>query len=179
MRTWLLSVLVFLLSCGGSSPTTYVGMVDGTDVAVGLVTDGSNAALFFCGGPSSFATSTKWFRLPTSASSFTATKDNWSAQVTTTANAANGTVDRGDGQTLTWSAVHVPGDSVEGLYGSSTSAGTSGVVVRGVATTQGAFISAQLTVEQIIPIFPLDVQSAGLHVQIAGSDAFVPRATLP
>jgi hypothetical protein len=179
LRSLLCCVLLFASSCG-SSTTTYVGTVDGTDVSVGLVTDGSHAALFFCGGPTSYATSTKWFRFGDSQDTFTAMKGTWTATGTTSVSAASGTLDRGDGQKLSWSAARVPDGSILGLYESIGAQGTAGIVVRSetdASGTQGAFIDAQLAIEQIIPILPLEATEHGLHVQIAGQDTFVPRAT--
>ncbi len=178
MRLFLTASLLLSVSCG-STTTSYVGTVAGTDIAVGLVSDGSNVALFFCGGPSSFATSTKWFRFAGSASSFNATADAWTASGATNGSSASGTVDRGDGTTLSWSAALVDDGSIVGLYESIDDTGTAGVVVRSAtdaSEAQGAFIEKNLTVEQIIPIFPFDLESKGLHVTIAGQDAFVPRA---
>ena len=176
MRSLLTFALLFAASCGSSS-TTYVGAVDGTDVAVGLVTDGSYTALFFCGGPTSFGTATKWFRFAESNDAFTAQAGGWTATGTTNADGASGTLDRGNGQTLTWSASRVPDGSVMGLYESIDASGTAGVVVRSDTDVQGAFIDAQRAIEQIIPIRPLEETEHGLHVTIAGRDAFVPRAS--
>lgn len=178
MRSLLCFTLLFAASCGSTS-TTYVGGVDGTDVAVGLVTDGSYTALFFCGGPTSFGTATKWFRFSESNDAFTAQAGSWTASGTTNADGASGTLDRGNGQTLTWTASRVPEGSIMGLYESIDASGTAGVVVRSddASNVQGAFIDAQRAIEQIIPIRPLEQTDKGLHVQIAGRDAFIPRAS--
>lgn len=179
MRSLLCFALLFAASCGSTS-TTYVGTVDGTDVAVGLVTDGSYTALFFCGGPTSFGTATKWFRFAESSDAFTAQAGGWTAVGTTSGDGVSGTLDRGNGQTLTWSASRVADGSILGLYESIDGSGTSGVVVRSetnAAGTQGALIDAQGKVAQIIPILPLAVTDHGLHVQVDGHETFVPRAT--
>ena len=179
LRRLLFLSLLVAPSCGGGT-TTYVGTVDGTDVAVGLVTDGSHVALFFCGGPSSFATSTKWFRFAASGDTLDATAGAWSAHATLAGATASGTVDRGDGQALAWTAARVDDGSPEGLYESVGAPGTAGVIVRSAtdaSASQGAFIDTQQKIEQIIPIFPIDLEPQGLHVQIAGLDAFVPRAS--
>lgn len=179
MRSAIFASVLFATSCG-SSTSTYVGTVDGTDVAVGIVSDGSHVALFFCGGPTSFATSTKWFHFSGSDTSFTATADAWKAIGSSDGTTATGTVDRGDGQPITWSATRTADGAIMGLYESRDATGTSGVIVRSASDAteaQGAFIDKALTIEQIIPIFPLDLESRGLHVTIAGQDAFVPRAT--
>lgn len=176
MRSLLCFTLLFAASCGSTS-TTYVGTVDGTDVSVGLVTDGSYTALFFCGGPTSFGTSTKWFRFAESSDAFTAQSGSWIATGTTSGDGASGTLNRGNGQTVTWSASRVPEGSVMGLYESIDASGTAGVVVRSDTDVQGAFIDAERAIEQIIPIRPLEQTDQGLHVQIAGHDAFVPRAS--
>jgi hypothetical protein len=179
MRSLLSFLFVFAASCGSSS-TTYVGTVDGTDVAVGLVTDGSYTALFFCGGPASYATATKWFRFAESNDSFTAQSGTWIATGATNADGASGTLDRGSGQLLTWSASRVPEGSIMGLYESIDATGTAGVIVRSetdASGTQGALIDPERAIAQIIPIRPLEQTDHGLHVSIDGRDAFIPRAT--
>jgi hypothetical protein len=171
--------LLFASSCGSTS-TTYVGAVDGTDVSVGLVTDGSYTALFFCGGPASFATATKWFRFAESSDAFTAQAGTWTATGTTTADGASGTLDRGNGESLTWSVARVPDGSIMGLYESIDASGTAGVVVRSetdASGTQGALIDREHAIEQIIPIRPLAQTDRGLDVLIDGHETFVPRAT--
>lgn len=178
MRSLLCFILLFAASCGGTS-TTYVGTVDGTDVSVGLVTDGAYTALFFCGGPTSFGTATKWFRFADSGDSFTAHAGSWTATGTTNGDGASGTLDKGNGQTLTWSASRAPDGSLVGLYESIDSSGTSGVVVRddtNAAGTQGALITTQGAIEQIIPILPLEQTENGLRVQVDGRMTFVKRA---
>jgi len=175
----LLAAVLFASSCGGTT-TTYVGTLDGTDVTIGLVTDGSFTALFFCGGPTSYATATKWFRFAGSTDSFTAQAGTWTATGTTSANGASGTLDRGNGQMLTWSVSRVPDGSIRGVYESIDAKGTAGVVVRSetdAAGTQGAFIDSEHAVERIIPILPLEQTDHGLRVQIDGQEAFVPRAS--
>jgi hypothetical protein len=179
MRSLLCFTLLFAASCGGTS-TTYVGTVDGTDVAVGLVTDGSYTALFFCGGPGSYATATKWFRFAESSDSFTASAGTWTATGATSGDAVSGTLDRGNGQTLSWSATRAPEGSLIGLYETIDGSGTSGVVVRSdldAAGTQGALITTQGQIEQIIPILPLEQTDHGLRVQVDGRETFVQRAT--
>jgi hypothetical protein len=179
MRSLLCFALLFASSCGSSS-TTYVGAVDGTDVSVGLVTDGSYTALFFCGGPASYATATKWFRFADSSEAFTAQAGAWTATGTTTAEGASGTLDRGNGESFTWSAARVPDGSIMGLYESIDANGTAGVVVRSdtdASGTQGALIDPERAIEQIIPILPLAQTDQGLHVEIDGHDTFVKRAT--
>ena len=176
MRSLLLVPILLAASCG-SSTTTYVGAVQGTDVAVGLVTDGSHTALFFCGGPSSFATSTKWLRFARSGDTFDQSNGAWKVAGALDGASASGTVDRGDGQALSWSATRVDDGSPEGLYESVSGSGTGGVVVRGPSDAQGAFTDPQQKITQIIPIFPLDLEPQGLRVSIGGASAFVPRAT--
>ena len=179
MRFLIPSLLLFATSCG-SSTTTYVGTIVNTDVSVGVATDGSHYAVFFCGGPSSYATSTKWFHVAGESDVFDASKDNWNVAATVGSSTVSGTVDRGDGVKLAWSANRVFGDTPAGLYQSATASGTAGVVVLSAtdsAGTQGAFIDSQQKIEQIIPIFPLDLEPQGLKVQIAGQAVFVPRAT--
>lgn len=175
MRNLLCFALLFATSCG-SSTTTYVGSVENTDIAVGIVSDGTHTALFFCGSLGNQSTTTKWLRFTQSSSSFTATANAWSATGTMSGSTVMGTVDKGGGQTLSWSATRVGDADVAGLYESVSADGTAGVVVKDASHAQGAFITAQQQIEQIIPIMPLQLTDHGLHVTIGTADAFVPRA---
>jgi hypothetical protein len=180
-------IVVLLLACGLCScsaatvaapvENTYVGTVSNTDVAVGLVSDGSHVAMFFCGGPTSLASSTKWLRFADSTPNLHLVQQGWTIDVSISGDTANGTVDRGDGRPVAWSATRAPSGSVVGLYGSSDATGTSGVVVTDPLTVTGAFIETKTAaIQQIIPIMPLQRTAAGLHVTVAAREEFVPAA---
>ena len=178
MRFSIPLLLALATSCG-SSTTTYVGTIVNQDVSVGVATDGAHYSVFFCGGPSSFATSTKWLHATGASDVFEASQDNWHVSATVNGETMSGTVDRGDGVKVAWSATQVFGDTPAGLYESTTESGTAGVVVLSAtdtAGTHGALIDAQ-QIEPITPVLPFDLEPQGLHVQIAGADAFIPRAT--
>jgi len=186
MRTTIVMLLVCgVAACSSSASTTppvestYVGAVASTDVAVGMVSDGSHVALFFCGGPTSVTTSTKWLRFAGSAPSFQISLNGWTVVGSFDGSTASGTVDRGDGKPLSWSATRAPAGSVVGLYGFADSSGTSGVVVQSTdpANVTGAFIETKTaSIQQIVPIMPLERTNAGLHVTVSARDLFVPSA---
>ncbi len=179
VRKLLLSLaLLFATSCG-SGTSTYVGTVQGGSVAVGMVSDGNNVALFFCGSLGQQSTTTKWLRFSESNGTFVASKDTWKVSGSTSGTTVTGTLDRGDGQTVTWTASRVADGDVAGLYESDSAAGTAGVVVLNATAAQGALIDPQQNIEQIIPIFPLQITNQGLHVTVGTSDTFVPRLATP
>src|SRR5215471_1648447 len=58
-----------VLACGSTSQhgpsavRVYIGVVDGTDAQVALVASAHHTRIYFCGGPSSYMTLTRWFTL--------------------------------------------------------------------------------------------------------------------
>jgi len=176
MRLFLPIFLVLASSCGSAGgASTFVGSVEGTDIKVGLVTDGGKAALFFCGGPSSFTQSTRWFRGDGAPSAISFTSANWAASGSANGELASGMVNPGIGSSLRWTAKRVSEDGLPGLYESTTDPdGTAGVVVLDESTMQGAMLpkgSTATSVQQIVPILPITRSPDGIRVTVNGATA--------
>jgi len=170
----LLAPCVLGCSSNAHAPASYVGAVDGTDIAVGLATQDGKIALFFCGGATSLQ-STKWFRGASEPSSIALTIGGATLAGSASDNSASGTIDFGNGTKQHWTATRVSEDGVPGLYENPMDPnGSAGVVVRDSMTMQGAFIpNAQAMVEQIVPILPIARMGDSIRVTVNES---APRA---
>lgn len=164
--------------CGGGdrAASTFVGDVEGTDIRVGLVTEGGQVAMFFCGGPTSYTQSTKWFRGASEASAISFAANGWVAKGGANGDTASGTVDPGNGNALRWTAHRVPEDGLPGLYELKDDYGTAGVIVLDAEHAQGALVpkNSAIAVEQIEAIRPV---RAGNGVQVNVVEAS-PRAII-
>ncbi len=178
------SLLLFALGCascstddatgsGGADGTvtqeTFVGAVAGTDVRLSLVRDGEALALFFCGGADSYATSTKWIRSSAPGPAYDLGEGGWKATFSVEGTSATGTVDRGVGVPLAWSAALVDEAGLAGLYEAEEQDGRVGVVVTldeaGQPVVQGALVTATIAA-QVVPIAPVERVSDRLRVQV-------------
>jgi hypothetical protein len=159
-----------LLSCSSTSESetplrAYVGAVEGSTVRVGVATEGGRAEIFFCGDRSNAATHTQWFNVTAApGASFQTKVGAWTVDGRYDAGSAAGTVDRGDGVKLAWSAKVQPTDSVNGLYEGIDEGGRAGVIIADVP--QGVFISGPRDeFSQITPLFPVVKTSQGIAVK--------------
>ena len=159
------------------TPATYVGTVEATDMRIGLVVESGNAALFFCGGPDSLA-STKWFRGASAPERVSITTDGATANGTLTATTATGTVRlASNGPELRWSASRVAAGTPAGLFEYQAADGVGGVVVTDADSAQGAFIAKTLTapISQIIVFRPIVPSGERLKVSVDAREIFVTR----
>jgi hypothetical protein len=145
------------MGCGDNphAASTFVGEVEGTDVRVGLVTEGGSVAMFFCGGATSYTQSTKWFRGAAEPRSIAFAANSWVAKGSADGDTASGIVDRGNGIPLRWTAHKVSEDGLPGLYELKDDHGTAGVIVLDADHAQGALVSKTMAVQQIEAIRPV------------------------
>jgi hypothetical protein len=176
-RFFALSVLLVGASCGSDphAPATYVGDVDGTDMKIGIVTEGGKVAMFACGGPTSYAQATKWFRGASEPMTISFSSDGWVAKASASGDMATGTIDRGTGIAFRFTAKKVPEDGVAGLYELKDQNGTAGVVVIDSQHAQGALVPVNpaIAIEQIEAILPVSRVSDGIQVNVVEA---MPRA---
>ena len=162
MRVHSLIPLLLALGCGGKAATSaqvFAGPVSGSDVAVGVVVDGTSMALYACGGATTYATDSRWFLGAASSSgAFTLTKDGWTASGTVTASSVSGTLTSPANATLSFN-VPVYANSAAGLYeGVGTGGCMTGVVAwpsNGTMQTQGTWCNGTGDFEQVIPVTPV------------------------
>jgi hypothetical protein len=148
---------------------TFVGAIAGTDVRVAVVRDDDDVALFFCGGPDSFATSTQWIRAEASGPSYELSQGTWAATLAIDGASATGSVDRGDGVPLSFTAARVDEEGLAGLYETEEADGRVGVIVAlddaGQAVVQGALVTPTIAA-QVVPITPVERVADRLRVQV-------------
>jgi hypothetical protein len=161
------------VGCGDAAqaPHTYVGDVEGTDIRVGVVTEGGQVAMFFCGGNTSYTQSTKWFRGAADPTALSFAADGWVAKGGADGDTASGTVDRGNGNPLHWTAHKVSEEGLPGLYQLKDDNGNAGVIVIDEKTVQGALIpkNPAVAVQQIEAILPASRQANGVTVKVVES----------
>jgi hypothetical protein len=177
----------------GTPPRIYVGDVSGTDVRVAVVATSNRARIYFCGGPSSYATATKWLvaniddaqRLTTAA-----TDDAWSLDARVERGTIGGVVRLADAAPHAFQASAVARGTIAGLYETSASCGGGmgkvGLIVAQSTSSsepvgQGACIEGDsATVLQVNPIMPLAPDADGaIAVTTAGSDPALVRPATP
>ncbi len=148
---------------------TFVGAIEGTDVRFAIVRDEGHVALFFCGGPDSFATSTQWIRAEATGPTYDLAQGTWAASFTVEGASASGSVDRGDGVPLSFTATRVDEAGLAGLYETEEADGRVGVVVAldeaGQPIVQGALVTPTIAA-QVVPITPVERVADRLRVQV-------------
>jgi hypothetical protein len=166
----------------GGGLQVFLGSVDATDAKVAFALENGRAFVFFCGGAMTYATHTKWFRggIASLASPFTLSATGWTASGALQADGVTvkGTLDRGDGQLLTWSAASVPPDGAAGLYEATLPDGGILELIVSPASQgggmQGAFKSRLGTIKQVVPLMPL---STGFLVQFVDDNGVTQQVT--
>jgi hypothetical protein len=159
-----------------------VGSVDDSDMRVAaVVEDRANARLFFCGGPSSYASSTKWIIVPIAAHGvvdFDA--DGWKVHGTLTGAALSGTVEQND-QRRRFSALPIASGTIAGLYEGTADCGRVGLIVSqpdadADPTGQGACVGEGHDPEQVNPILPVALEDGAIRVEIGELESSVHEA---
>lgn len=178
-------------ACSSSStpsapPRVFTGEVDGTDARVGVVATAHHARVFFCGGDSSFATSTHWFQVDIGASGQVGSPVPLDGGLSFGGQVGDadvrGSFVTGDGKTHTFVASPVSAGTIAGLYEAPGPCGKIGLIVvqsspAASPTGQGACVgmpgaNGATPVEQVTPLRPLTRAADGtIRVVIAGSTA--------
>lgn len=165
-----------LAACGGEAATeTWVGRVSDSDVVVAVVRGESSVRAYMCGGPTSFATRSRWFNGSADESgAFEATADGWTFASELGEEEASGTLTPAIGEVLSFSAVAVEADGTAGLYGAQSYGCRTGVVVglesSGEPWLQGTWCNDQGQFEQVTPVLPIERGDLGIHVAVDLTD---------
>jgi len=166
-----------------------VGEVPGTDVRLGVVATDQKARLFFCGGPSSYATRTKWFETGIDASGrlvFERSEtEKWGIDATFGDGIVEGSVDTGDGRPLAFRAIAVRESTIAGLYEATAPCGRVGLIVAQptldeIPAGQGACVGPP-TLEQVNPLSPIVRAADGTIRVVVGTspEEILVRAAAP
>lgn len=186
------AVLVGMMGvgCGGSTAdaTAFVGAVTdpGQNAVVGAVSDGVDVSFYVCGGPTSYATMTRWILGTVGAGgALNLTTDGF--HVTGNLDAGAGQLVTDTGATLAWTARPATG-ALEGLYQATAAGCRSGAVIgdfgdgRGTRL-QGTWCDAASHFAQVTPIknpLTLDGQNVAVTVETSGAPTLVlARLTVP
>jgi hypothetical protein len=198
----LIAFAAFTLGCAGKDPApdaphtgtpphVFVGQVAGTDAQVGIVASSVRARFYFCGGPSSYLTLTRWMPVDfTDASDVTTEVGDLTLEASFHGADAKGTIRDATGTSHLFGATEVAPGTVAGLYDAASPCGKVGLIVSqdspsAPAAGQGACISADSqtpSVQQVNPILPLARDASGaIEVVVDGSDekAVVRAAAVP
>jgi hypothetical protein len=177
------AIALAAVACGDGAPSSvpariYTGELAGTDVRVGIIATEHHARLFFCGGPSSYQTKTRWvtsdidaahaLQLPSSPN------ETWVLRGTVTDAEVTGSLDMGDATPHTFRATMVSERTISGLYEGTAPCGRLGLIV--VQATpdmppvgQGACVGT--TLEQVNPLEPIVRTPDGtIRVTVGTSD---------
>ncbi|HEX4447531.1 MAG TPA: hypothetical protein VH044_12370 [Polyangiaceae bacterium] len=199
-----MALAVSLAGCGSSSeggpPSTaapsrvFVGVVEGTDVRVGIVATTHHARVFFCGGDVSYATLTHWIpsaSLDPAGGALSQGHDaaGWSVDGKLDDGGATGTVVAGAAGTFSFHAAPVSAGTIAGLYEGAEPCGKVGLIVTQNGAVdepagQGAcvptVVGSMASNEQVNPIRPLARAADGtIPVTVAGAMALVRVAAAP
>ncbi len=151
-----------------------VGVVEGTDVALGALLDGDTLAVYQCGGDQTFETHTRWFRgtigNDDGPNAFEVVSEDFTLVGTRTEDGLDGDLIEPDGTRHAFHVDPVADDSDAGVYVAEHEGRSAGVVVReegGELIAQGASCSASPRLcDQVIILAPLAVESDRLDVQL-------------
>lgn len=196
-RHWLRSAIFLLpyglsfgaFGCDGAEPEpgtqldarTLVGAVEQTDIALGVLLDGDELAIYQCGGEKSFATDTRWYRGMIGESgesgesdgdpdAFELRTDDARLVGTRTAEGLEGELVQADGGRHAFVLEPVADDALPGVYLAQSGGLVTGVIVReqgGELTAQGASCDAERVCSQVIILPPLSITSGTLAVRVA------------
>ena len=157
-----------LTGCGadGRPPTVqvWVGEVEDSDVAVGIVASSTRSTLFFCGGNLSFADHTHWFVGKAPLAEAKPIEDGaWQVTLSSLSERIVGNVTINGSAPVPFSAVTVGEGTLAGLYDASAPCGHAGLVVKQASrvespAAQGACLgvaSNASVVEQVNPVMPI------------------------
>lgn len=158
----------------------WVGKVEGGDVLLGVVADGAGRArVFFCGGPSSYATSTRWVLSAVDRDgAFSYDEMGWRVTGEIEAGRIRGRLELGDDEGHAFSAEPVRTGTLAGLYEGQSECGRVGLIVLQDSASstprgQGACVGPGHVPEQVSPILPITLEAGAIAVEIGDAKAQV------
>jgi hypothetical protein len=163
-----------------------VGTVSGGDVRVAAVLDGGDshrARIFFCGGPSSFATATQWILTDLAADGGIAFDDmGVKVEAKVAGGKLSGTFEK-NGESHDFSAAKIEPNTLAGLYEGLSGCGRVGLIVSQKNSSaepegQGACVAMNHPPEQVNPILPIALEAGEIRVKIGETEASVREAGL-
>jgi len=165
--------------------TRWVGAVPDSDIRLGAVLEGRRARLFFCGGPSSYATATRWLIAAIDADGeMHAEESGFSVHARLERGALEGEFGVPDQASRPFSAAAIREGTLAGLYEGQAECGRLGLIVtqptrNAEAEGQGACVGSGHPPEQVNPILPIALDGDEIAVEIGGVQARVHEAAPP
>jgi hypothetical protein len=164
----------------------FVGTLNGGDVRVAAVLEGDDvhrARVFFCGGPSSFATATQWILTDLAADGGIAFDDmGVKVEAKVAGGKLAGTFEK-NGESHDFSAAKIEPDTIAGLYEGLSDCGRVGLIVSQKSSSaepegQGACVAMNHPPQQVNPILPIALEGGEIRVKIGETEVSVSEAGL-
>jgi len=159
---------------GSDAPIVLVGEVGDSDIRLGAVIAADQMRLFFCGGPSSYATATQWLQVELDAGAgFAAQNDALELQGELDGARLEGELTRSGEPALRFSAERVRAGTLAGLYEAQAECGRVGLIIAQPSESdppaaQGACVGPGHAPEQVNPILPIALDQDGtIAVEVA------------
>jgi hypothetical protein len=160
----------------GPTHEVLVGVVEDSDVRVGVLADDARLRVFLCGGPSSYAAATHWVRADLESNGdFHFSSD----ELELTGTLVDGVLEAelvADDERAVVRAERVRDDTLAGLYEARADCGTIGLIVTqddpdSKPTAQGACVGDGHLPDQVNPIKPISRDSDGaISVEVVRGD---------
>jgi hypothetical protein len=152
----------------------WVGAVDDSDIRLGVAQEGDRARVFFCGGPSSYESATRWVVTPLAADGgFEFDDGGWQVSGKLSDDAIAGKLKLGSNDAHDFSASPVRKGTIAGLYEGMADCGRVGLIVSQTnadeePSAQGACVGTGHPPEQVNPILPVALSGGEIAVEVAG-----------
>jgi hypothetical protein len=153
-----------------------VGALSDSDVKLGVIATALRARLFFCGGPDSVETMTRWVVADLQGSTVELVADDWEITGELAGEELIGELKREGEETATFSASLVDPETLAGVYEGMDQCGRVGLIVtqpsqNDVATAQGACVGMGHLPEEVTALLPIMRENDGsITVQLEGDD---------
>lgn len=157
------------------SARVHVARAEGSDVVMGAITESDDSlTIYSCGGPTTFATHTRWFRgdfgHDGDPNAFVLTADDFEVRGERTEDGLSGELVEPDGATHALTFSPTSDTDPAGLYTATMDGCATGVVVFDDGTTQGTYCNSAGEFTQVIILQPADLSANGFEVQVERPD---------
>jgi hypothetical protein len=152
----------------------WVGAVDDSDIRLGVAQESDQARVFFCGGPSSYASATRWVVTALAADGgFEFDEGGWHVSGELSDDAIAGQLRLGSDDSREFSASPVSKGTIAGLYEGLADCGRIGLIVTQASkgnepSGQGACVGTGHPPEQVNPILPIALKAGEIRVEVGG-----------
>ena len=163
----------------------WVGTVENSDIRLGVAQADEQARLFFCGGPTSYASSTRWVVSMLAADGgFEFDEGGWQISGALSDDAIRGRLRLGSEDSREFSAAPVRNGTIAGLYEGLADCGRIGLIVTQTdkaerPSAQGACVGTGHPPEQVNPILPVALKRGEIQVDVGGQQSSVRPAGPP